>query len=174
MCRVPLPRELQRNLAADQTTTPFAAASECLLVVIGQCPAAAAASECLLIVSWYTATRPAAATASDLVLVMGIRLCCAAFKLEHADLTPVSMAVRDSVVQLGIWAKSHGVADKGPGLAPPVAELSESGGAAGAGTGASWGGGQGLTLVHFSAQAEPFLSPKLHENTQHILQKCSR
>jgi len=31
---------------------------------------------------------------------------------------------------------------------------------------AQWG--QGLTLVRFSAQPEPFLSPKLRENTQRI------
>jgi hypothetical protein len=33
---------------------------------------------------------------------------------------------------------------------------------------------QGLTLVHLSARPEPFLSPKLHETTQRIPQKCSR
>jgi hypothetical protein len=34
--------------------------------------------------------------------------------------------------------------------------------------------GQGLTLARFSAQPEPFWSPKLHEITQLIPQKCSR
>jgi len=33
---------------------------------------------------------------------------------------------------------------------------------------------QGLTLVLFSAQPEPFLSPKLHGTTQRIPQKCSQ
>ena len=31
-----------------------------------------------------------------------------AFKLEHTLLTPVSLALRDSVVQRGLWAKTHG------------------------------------------------------------------
>ena len=33
---------------------------------------------------------------------------------------------------------------------------------------------QGLTLVHFSAQPEPLLSPKLHETTRYFPRKCSR
>jgi len=34
--------------------------------------------------------------------------------------------------------------------------------------------GQGLTLVHFSAQPEPFLSLKLYETTQCVREECSR
>eukprot|EP00227_Mantoniella_beaufortii_P005846 CAMPEP_0197603934 /NCGR_PEP_ID=MMETSP1326-20131121/40198_1 /TAXON_ID=1155430 /ORGANISM="Genus nov. species nov., Strain RCC2288" /LENGTH=135 /DNA_ID=CAMNT_0043171517 /DNA_START=271 /DNA_END=675 /DNA_ORIENTATION=+ len=41
-----------------------------------------------------------------------------AFKLEHTELTPVSLAVRDSVVQQGLWAKTYGSGDKGPGYSP--------------------------------------------------------
>jgi len=33
---------------------------------------------------------------------------------------------------------------------------------------------QGLSLVHFSAQPEPFLSLKLHETTQCVRKECSR
>ena len=33
---------------------------------------------------------------------------------------------------------------------------------------------QGLTLVHLSAQIEPFSSPALHKNTHSIPLKCSR
>ena len=57
-------------------------------------------------------------------------------KLEHAALTPLSLAVRDAVVDPGLWAKWHGVEKARRRLAADAAGETSNSGVAGNGVGA--------------------------------------
>ena len=56
-------------------------------------------------------------------------------KLEHAALTPLSLAVRDAVVDPGLWARWHGVENARARAARDAARETTASGAAGNGVG---------------------------------------